>query len=136
MLALLFKSLQKCSLGLDYRLTEGDSDNAHPLKVISTRSLLFWSGIDLKKPFSHTALYFITIGAVFLIYMLLAILPCKIFSSLLTISVLSARMEKISNFRANFADINSDRCLLLQQDFNTTFRVGHLKSSSMLRLCP
>jgi hypothetical protein len=77
MLGLLFKSFQKLALGLDYRLTETTEDDSNPLKYFVTRTLLFWSGIDLKKPFTHTSLFIGTVILVFGFYLLFALLPSK-----------------------------------------------------------
>ena len=77
MLGLLFKSFQKLALGLDYRLTDTKEDDSNPLKFFVTRTLLFWSGVDLKKPFTHTSLYVGTVTFVFGFYLLFALLPRK-----------------------------------------------------------
>ena len=72
-----FKNLQYCALAFDYRATVNDIDDANPLKVISTSSLVLWSGIDLTKSFTHTNLYMGSAIFVAVFYILLTVGPSK-----------------------------------------------------------
>jgi len=74
---LLFKNLQFCALAFDYRVTETKLDDTNPLKVLSTSSLVLWSGVNLAGSFSHTDLYLGSAIFIGVIYILFTIAPGK-----------------------------------------------------------